>query len=221
MTKSDLQIILVSGLSGAGKTSVLNVFEDLGFFCIDGLPVQALSNIVSLFNRETILRYKGLALGVNPLEADFLADWAVVSNRLKEQGSRIQFLYLEASTDVLLRRYATTRRPHPLEKEEGGLEKALGRERKQLAPIKELADLVIDSSHYSIHDLRRIVQEKWDFLAKSGYGMRLYFITFGFKYGAPAEADLMFDLRFLPNPYFDERLRSLSILNINIIINTS
>ena len=68
--------------------------------------------------------------------------------------------------------------------------------------------MIIDSSHYSIHDLRRIVQEKWDFLAKSGYGMRLYFITFGFKYGAPAEADLMFDLRFLPNPYFDERLQT-------------
>ncbi len=210
MTKSDLQIILVSGLSGAGKTSVLNVFEDLGFFCIDGLPVRVLSSIVSLFHGEKFFRYKGLVLGINPLEADFLADWAVVSKSLKEQGVRTQFLYLEAAPDVLLRRYATTRRPHPLEKEEGGLEKALERERKQFVPIKELADLVIDSSHYSIHDLRRIVQEKWDFLAKSGCGMRLYFITFGFKYGAPAEADLMFDLRFLPNPYFDEQLRPLS-----------
>lgn len=207
--QTELQVVLVSGLSGAGKSSVLNVFEDLGFFCIDGLPLQALPSIISLFYQENIFRYKGLALGLNPLERNFLQDWEEIHRELQEQKVRVQLIFIEAATDVLLRRYATTRRPHPLEKREGGLENAIYFEQKHLESVREKADLVIDSSQYSIHDLRRIVQEKWDFLSKSGLGMHLYFVTFGFKYGIPKEADLMFDLRFLPNPYFDESLRPL------------
>lgn len=204
-------LVIVTGLSGAGKSTALNVFEDLRFFTVDGLPPSLAPKLVSLFHCQGSTSHRGLALGVDVQYRRFFGDWSQALDEIQAAGAQPQILFVEAKTDVLVRRYATTRRPHPLENEGYGLEQAIEEERERLAPLKHKAALVIDTSVYSIHDLRRTVQEKWSSLHQGRQrGMRVHLITFGFKYGAPSEADLVFDLRFLPNPYFDEALRPLS-----------
>ena len=206
-------IIIITGLSGAGKSTVLKVFEDLGFFSIDGLPVRLMPSLIDLFVRENPKDYRGLALGMDLRQQDFIQEWAAIKDSLQKECPAWQthmLVFLEASIPVLVRRYATTRRPHPLAGRNLGLEDALKREKDILEPLRQDADLVIDTSSYSIHDLRRVVQEKWECLEQSSSGMRVHLISFGFKYGVPLEADMVFDLRFLPNPYFQPELRPLS-----------
>lgn len=207
----DFPLVIVTGLSGAGKSTALNVFEDLRFFTVDGLPPSLAPKLVSLFDCQGKSPHRGLALGVDVQYRSFFGDWSQALDEIQAAGADPQILFVEAKTDILVRRYATTRRPHPLESEGFGLEQAIEEERERLAPLKQKSALVIDTSVYSIHDLRRTVQEKWSSLHEGRLrGMRVHLITFGFKYGVPSEADLVFDLRFLPNPYFDETLRSLS-----------
>jgi UPF0042 nucleotide-binding protein len=203
-------LVVVTGLSGAGKSSALNVFEDLGFFCVDGIPSSMVSRLISLFKDENPRDYRGLAIGMDIRQHGFMHEGETGLPALTQEGHRLQLVFLEAATEVLLRRYATTRRPHPLECRELGLEQALEKERELLEPLRREAELVIDTSDFSIHDLRRHLQEEWDFLSDTSQGLRIHIISFGFKYGVPKEADLVFDLRFLPNPFFEEALRPLS-----------
>jgi len=203
-------VVIVSGMSGSGKSTALNVFEDMGFFCVDGLPARMAPALIELFQTSSATDYPGLAMGMDLRQPDFAGQWKEVLDDIRHIGLRPTVLFTDSSDQVLLRRYATTRRPHPLASGSLGLEGALQREREILAPIRTQADLVIDTSHYSIHDLRRVIQEKWACLSCRSLGMRVHLISFGFKYGAPAEADTVTDLRFLPNPYFDEALRPLS-----------
>lgn len=202
-------VVVVSGLSGAGKSTALNVFEDLGFFCVDGLPAGMLPKMVELF-RGMDKNYRGLALGMDLRQVDFVEEWERADRELEGMGVKVQVVFLETRLDKLLTRYATTRRLHPLESNSLGLEQAIEKERHLLAPIRAAADMVVDTTGYSIHDLRRIIQEKWNALEKTGSSMRVHLLSFGFKYGVPIDADLVFDLRFLPNPYFDEKLRPMS-----------
>jgi UPF0042 nucleotide-binding protein len=206
-------IIIITGLSGAGKSTVLKVFEDLGFFSIDGLPVRLVPSLIDLFVRENPKDYRGLALGMDLRQQDFIQEWTAIKDSLQKDCPAWQtrmLIFLEASIPVLVRRYAMTRRPHPLAGRNLGLEDALKKEKNILEPLRQDADLVIDTSSYSIHDLRRVIQEKWECLGQSCSGMRVHLISFGFKYGVPLEADMVFDLRFLPNPYFQPELRPLS-----------
>ncbi|WP_029894841.1 RNase adapter RapZ [Desulfohalovibrio reitneri] len=203
-------IVILTGLSGAGKSTALRVFEDMGFFCVDGLPVGMVPKLASLYKGQDHRNTRGLALGMDIRQHDFLDDWNAAADEITSQGLRTQIVFLEAETGELLRRYHETRRPHPLEQEDMGLEQALAEERRILSPLRSQASLVIDTTTYSIHDLRRALQEKWANLAENGQGMRVHVISFGFKYASPKEADLMFDLRFLPNPFFDERLKPLT-----------
>ena len=152
-------------------------------------------------------KYRGLALGMDMREPEFLDGWELALTELAEMGITPQVLFLEAKQSELVRRYATTRRLHPLESQSLGLDKALARERGMLNPIRKIAELVLDTTDYSIHDLRRVIQTKWTAIEELGRGMRVHVISFGFKYGVPTEADFVFDLRFLPNPYFDKELR--------------
>lgn len=202
-------VVIVSGMSGSGKSTALDVFEDMGFFCVDGLPARMAPALVEFFLHSMDKEYSGLALGMDLRQADFAGQWRELLKDVEKLSIRPALLFLDASDRVLLRRYATTRRPHPLT-DGSGLEAALGREREILRPIRAQADLVIDTSDHSIHDLRRVIRKKWQNLACRCQGMRVHLISFGFKYGAPAEADMVMDLRFLPNPYFDEELRPLS-----------
>ncbi len=203
-------LIIITGLSGAGKSTALNVFEDLGFFTVDGMPVTLVPSVIGLFARENPSNYRGLALGMDLRQTDFATEWEKVRQELKKQSICLQIIFLEASENILVRRYATTRRPHPLESLRLGLEQALEKEREILALVRSDAHLVIDTSGFSIHDLRRAIQEKWECLGQSFSGMRIHLISFGFKYGMPSEADMVFDLRFLPNPFFDPNLRHMS-----------
>ncbi len=203
-------VVIVSGISGSGKSTALKVFEDMGFFCVDGLPARMAPALIELFFNSKPGDYPGLAMGMDLRQPDFVGQWREVLTDIKKLAVSPVVIFTDAASQVLLRRYATTRRPHPLATCGLGLEQAVEQERAILEPIRNQADLVIDTSHHSVHDLRRVIQEKWGALESHTCGMRVHLISFGFKYGAPAEADLITDLRFLPNPYFDENLRPLS-----------
>lgn len=202
-------VVIVSGMSGSGKSTALDVFEDMGFFCVDGLPVRMAPALVEFFLQSMAKEYSGLALGMDLRQADFAGQWREALKDMEKFSIHPALIFLDASDQTLLRRYATTRRPHPLA-DVSGLEVALGREREILRPIRAQADLVVDTSDHSVHDLRRVIQKKWRNLTSRNQGMRVHLISFGFKYGVPAEADMVMDLRFLPNPYFDEALRPMS-----------
>lgn len=208
-SSSTFPVILVTGLSGSGKSTALRVFEDLGYFCVDGLPAAMLPKLAEMFQPKNT-QHRGLVLGMDLRQSDFIPEWEEANSQLEKMGIDLTILFLECRTETLVTRYATTRRLHPLESTNLGLEQALEKEKDVLAPIRDAADLVLDTTDYSIHDLRRILQEKWMDVENSSRGMRVRVVTFGFKYGVPLEADLVFDLRFLPNPYFDEKLRALS-----------
>ncbi|WP_291321604.1 RNase adapter RapZ [Desulfonatronospira sp.] len=203
-------VIIVTGLSGAGKSTALNVFEDLGFFCVDGLPVSLAPTIMELFSRENPKNFRGLALGMDLRQSDFAREWVGVRDKISQNRICLQIIYLESGCGILVRRYAETRRPHPLEGEGIGLEQALEKEKHLLEPLRNDAHLVLDTSDFSIHDLRRVLKEKWEYLDQAFAGIRVHLISFGFKYGMPSEADMVQDLRFLPNPFFEPELKSMS-----------
>lgn len=204
------QVVIVTGLSGAGKSTALQVLEDLRHFAVDGLPVSLAPDMVGIMNRSSMAHFKGIALGVDVRQGGLLQELDSALDTLSVQKIRPLILFIEADLPVLLRRYATTRRPHPLEREGMGLEAALLAERNRLAPLRKMADIVLDTSHFSIHDLRRAIQQRWSNEQGKLCSLKVMLVSFGFKYGVPKEADTVFDLRFLPNPYFVEALRPLS-----------
>lgn len=210
-------LLVVCGLSGAGKSTVLQVLEDLDFFTADGLPPALIPECYSMFNRPGMEHFRGMALGVDFRRGGTAQDLDTALNNMercptREDGgtSRPALLFLEASPEVILRRYATTRRPHPLEREGMGLEEAMREERRRLVGVRKTADIILDTSRFTLHDLRREIQRRWNTTEATKHAMRVNLISFGFKYGVPSEADMVFDLRCLPNPHFVEALRSLT-----------
>lgn len=208
--KRQILMIIVTGLSGAGKSTALNVFEDLGFFCVDGLPSGMIDRMAHLFQRENPGNYRGLALGIDVRQGDLLRDWERAMRQLDERGVRPQILFLESNLDKLVQRYAETRRPHPLASAELGLEQAIRKEMELLEPLRKEVDLILDTTDFTLHDLRRALQRNWSFMTEPSMGLRVHLLSFGYKYGVPREADLVFDLRFLPNPHFEPKLRKIS-----------
>ena len=205
-----MNITLITGLSGAGKSTVLHVFEDMRLVTADGLPPSLIPDMVRLWLDPDTPAPHGIAVGLDQRQAGFTDELATTLHRLRDLGLTPHLLYLEASLEELLRRYATTRRPHPLERPGVGLEQALREEQEKLAPVRAMADIAIDTTRFSIHDLRREVQRRWSQVPEQSHGMKVNLISFGFKYGVPKEADLIFDLRFLPNPYFVPELKALT-----------
>ncbi len=206
--KNGFPVIIVTGISGAGKSTALKVFEDMGFFSVDGLPLPMVSRLIQLFTTENPRNYRGISLGVDIRQRDFLGQWEEIKREIQGQSMELTIIFLDASLDVLLKRYATTRRPHPLESQNLTLEHAILEEKELLSPIKKEAHFIIDTSSFSIHELRRNIQAKFNFLNDKRAGMRIYLISFGYKYGVPTEADMVMDLRFLPNPFFEDALRA-------------
>lgn len=207
LPRSDKTVLLVIGLSGAGKSTVLHVFEDMRLFTADGVPPVLMPDMVRLLQDPALEGAGGVALGLDQRRGEFTAELDEALHKLSSMGFRVQILFLEAEPAVLMRRYATTRRPHPLEREGVGLEQAVHEEVERLASVREMADRVIDTSTYSIHDLRRVIQRRWNSTQERTHAIKINLVSFGFKYGVPREADMVFDLRFLPNPYFVEELR--------------
>lgn len=215
-TPGAFPVIILTGLSGAGKTTVLNVFEDMQFFCLDGIPLDLAPRMLGLLTAESLARYKGLIMGVDLSQHYLPKDFSRIFDLMHRQTEGLRLLFADASTEAIIRRYATTRRPHPLEVEGLGLERAVEAERERLAVMRGMADLVLDTSDFSIHDLRRHLQKRYAAFFENARHFRVHLVSFGFKYGQPAEADMMYDLRFLPNPYFVEDLRPLSGLDAPI-----
>ena len=207
---SSFPLVIITGLSGSGKSTALSVMEDMGFFAVDGLPAMFAVQMIEMMAHLDLSPFSGIAFGMDLRQNAFPAEFDQALESLKKKNFSPYILFFEAKPDVLLQRYATTRRPHPLEKEGLGLEQSLSQERQSLNSLRTKADLVLDTSGYSIHDLRRVLQRKWSGLKLLGNNLRVHIISFGFKYGTPSEADMVFDLRFLPNPYFVEELTSMS-----------
>lgn len=203
MSGSGLRAVVVTGLSGSGKTTALHVLEDLGFYCIDNLPVALVPRFVELWERSRE-DFSRVALGIDARERHFLADFPRVLDELRRAGVRVEVLYLEAEDAVLQRRFSETRRPHPAA--DGGTPlDGIRREREMLRGIREVADRIIDTGAFSVHDLR---EELRGLLAAPAHGtMTISLVSFGYKHGTPTDADVMVDGRFLTNPFFVEELR--------------
>ncbi len=201
------QLVIITGLSGSGMSSAMNVFEDLGYFCVDNLPVQLIPSFVQLFERKEFGVTRA-ALGLNIREGEFLKGFPQVYAQLRARGDlETTVLFLEAGDSVLQRRYSETRRPHPLG--EGRVLESIAEERKRLEPIRALADVVIDTSDHNVHSLRAWLKTR--FAPDSAETQTdITIVSFGFKYGVPLDADLLLDVRFLPNPYFVPELRELT-----------
>ena len=203
-------VCIVTGLSGAGKSTALHVFEDLGYFTVDGLPGSLVPEMVGMMQRPSMAHFRGIALGMDLRRSGFAEDISSAMQVLKAGSIVPQIFFLEAQPAELMRRYATTRRPHPLEREGMGLEAALSAEAQRLMPMRNMADIVLDTTRFSIHQLRRAIQQRWSGSRERLRTLKVNILSFGFKYGVPKEADMVYDLRFLPNPYFVEQLRPLS-----------
>jgi UPF0042 nucleotide-binding protein len=196
-------IIVVTGLSGAGRSTALRVLEDAGFFCVDNLPPGLASALIGLVDQEGKLERIGL--GIDVRTGAFLSSAQETLSELEALGHRVQVVFLDCADDVLVRRFSETRRPHALSRS-GDLHGAIGRERERLAELRARADVVVDTTEYSVHDLRRRLIE-YIGRDQGRPSMVVRLLSFGFKYGVPIDADLVFDLRFLPNPHFVDALR--------------
>lgn len=204
---STLYVVIVSGLSGAGKTVALRSLEDIGYFCIDNLPVTLIEPFLSTIKAKRDIEKIGI--GVDIREKEFLSDAYNILSSLKGQY-RIEILFLEAEKDVMMRRYKETRRPHPMLSIRGemSLEDAIEEERKLLSVMRESADKIIDTSNYTPHQLRYNISSTYGDV-EEGHGINVSIISFGYKFGMPQNVDLLFDVRFLPNPYFIQELKHL------------
>ena len=202
-----LDIIIITGLSGSGKSFAIRALEDNGFFCVDNLPALLIPKFIDLSHgfEEEILR---IALGVDLRGGQFLRALPDVLADIRRAGHRIQVLFFDASDDVLLRRFSETRRPHPLSGQ-GSIQDGISRERKALESIRALADKVIDTSDFNVHQLKREMEQQFC-QAPSARRMMLFLTSFGYKFGIPHDTDIILDVRFLPNPYFVNELRGKS-----------
>ena len=198
-----LRLVVVTGLSGSGKSTAIHVLEDLGFYCIDNLPIALIPRLVELWetSRDEVRR---VALGIDVRERHFLAEFPHVFDQLREQDVALEVLYLEASDEVLVRRFSETRRPHPAD-QGGGIADGIRREREKLRGLRELADRILDTSAFTVHEFRSALRDLVD--RPEPGTMTIGLLSFGYKYGLPTDADLVLDCRFLPNPYFVEALR--------------
>ncbi len=200
----NLRVVIITGLSGSGKSTALRALEDIGFFCVDNLPVVLLPKFldITIVSSPKIDR---VAMVMDLREKGFLEKYCRIFGKLKERGFKIEILFLEASDDTLLRRFSETRRNHPLS-EKGSIIDGIMLEKEKLLPLRKMAERIIDTSSANVHQLKDIVQRY--FLPSSEYKRMIISISsFGYRYGLPADADLVFDVRFLPNPYFVEELK--------------
>ena len=207
-----MRLIVVSGRSGSGKTTALQVLEDTGFYCVDNLPVALLPTLAAEVHRDESTLLKNVAVGIDARNVHAQLERfpqllrEIADSLTSAGGGECEVIYLDADDTTLLTRFAATRRKHPLSSDSVPLAEALVRERTLLEPIATLADLVVDTSQLTVHGLRNLIRER--VVGKSHRGLALLFESFGFKHGVPADADLVFDVRCLPNPYWLPQLRA-------------
>ncbi len=210
-----LEILVLTGLSGAGKTLAIRALEDIGYFCVDNLPVALIPVFADLCAR-TRKEIQRAALVIDVREGTFLREFPMIYDALRSgEGRRARLVFFEADDATLIRRFSETRRPHPLAGEDT-LEEGIRHERELLAPLRERADLIIDSSPFNVHQLRRYIQEHLGPQPGASH-LGVSIVSFGYKHGVPPESDLLFDTRFLPNPFFVDGLRGKSGLDREVV----
>ena len=210
------RLVIISGLSGAGKTIALNTLEDLGFYCIDNLPISMLNEFSGQVQHGAIKNTPEIAIGIDarsPVsEIEHLPE---VIAELKKEGLRTELVFIEANDEILTRRYSETRRKHPLSSSSVSLAAAINKERCIMGELSELADTRIDTSYTQMHELRELVRKR---IAQHPLSaLSIQFTSFGYKHGIPLDADFVFDSRCLPNPYWKKNLRSLTGKNKAVI----
>lgn len=199
--------LIITGVSGSGKTLFTNFLEDAGYFCVDNLPSKLIPKFIELYDKNETISSAAIVADIR--ERDFIKDFPVVFKSLrKSRKYNIKLIFLEANDDVLIRRFKETRRPHPLS-ENIPLKLGVKKEKELLKKIKEMADEIIDTSSLSVPQLREFVRDKFG-TKTDQKKMMINLISFGYKWGIPFDSDLVLDVRFLPNPYYDEKLKYLS-----------
>ena len=201
-----LNVLVVTGLSGAGRSTALHVLEDLGFFCVDNLPPALAPELLEMVSVDDKVARVGL--GIDVRTGGFLKGVEGALQEFERRDHVVEVLFLDCADEVLVRRFSETRRPHALAND-GDILTAIHGERQSLAWLRQRADRVVDTTKFSVHDLRRLLVDQAS-RADTKQGMVTRVVSFGFKYGLPVDADLVFDLRFLPNPYFVPELRPLA-----------
>jgi UPF0042 nucleotide-binding protein len=204
-----MRLVVVSGRSGSGKTSALNVLEDAGFTCIDNLPTSLLPELINQINIYSNIRQLKLAVGIDA--RNLTGDLTSIPSTLRlieKIGVKVDVIFLQAQPSDLLRRYSETRRKHPLSTDSIGLKEAIGLEKELLSPIADIADRIVDTSGLSLHQLRDLIKNT--VIPDNQQTMSILFQSFGFKQGTPNDADFVFDVRCLPNPYWKAELRALT-----------
>lgn len=204
--KAQMHVVVVTGMSGSGKSVVMDVMEDIGYYCIDNLPPQLIERFIKIC-QESENHLQKLAIAVDLRSGDmFGSAYQVLSDLKARDDLSTKIVYIEANTEVIINRYKETRRKHPLDdKFNGNLHDAIAYERQQLLPVKDIADYFIETSYFSAAQLRSQIREM--FLEKDTDSLSIKVTSFGFKYGVSTESDLVFDVRCLPNPYYVEELR--------------
>jgi UPF0042 nucleotide-binding protein len=203
-------IVIITGLSGSGMSSATNAFEDLGYFCVDNLPLTLLPTFARLVHaqEEERGRIDRAALVISFREGRFLSDFAKQLRVLRKGGLRVSVIFFEAADEILARRFSETRRPHPADRTKG-LFDAIGAERRAMKPIRALADEVVDTSDHTVHSLRRVLLDRFSPRGEAA-PLRVHVLSFGHKFGTPRDMELLFDVRHLPNPFFVSGLRELT-----------
>jgi len=198
------QVVILTGVSGSGKTTALRALEDAGFYCIDNLPIVLLEKLLEL-SGHTAGEVSRIATVVDARDTRFLREAPRIIADLRQRGVDLKVIFFDCADEVVVRRYSETRRRHPMAGEGGTVLDGIAAERRALEGLRALADEVLDSSNLNVHDLKRAVGRRFE----RGEGARLgvTVVSFGFRYGLPSHADLVLDVRFLPNPYFDAALR--------------
>jgi UPF0042 nucleotide-binding protein len=203
-------VVIITGLSGSGMSSATNAFEDLGYFCVDNMPLTLLPTFARLVQSrdDSRGRIERAALVISFREGQFLDDFAKQLNSLRRRGLTVSVLFFEASDDILARRFSETRRPHPAERGKGLLD-AIRAERAAMKRVRAFADEVIDTSDHTVHSLRKLLLDRFRQSAEA-VPLRVQVLSFGHKFGVPREMELLFDVRHLPNPFFIPTLKKLA-----------
>ena len=209
-----MKLVIISGRSGSGKSTALNVLEDLGYYCIDNLPVGLLPTLIEQQLNNEVEAGMAVSIDARNIPTD-LANFSDIINNLDTSQFQLEIIYLDADPDTLLTRFSATRRKHPLTGPDVPLMEAINQEGDVLLHIADMADLTVDTTHLSMHQLRSMIKNR--VVQKRGNEMSLLFESFGFKHGIPKNSDLVFDVRCLPNPYWDPQLRQYTGQDMPVI----
>ena len=200
------RIVVVTGMSGAGKSTAIKALEDLGYFCIDNLPVMLLPKLLDLVSHGTSDEVDRLAIVVDAREARFLEKTPAAFDEVRRQGHHLEVIFFDCQDDALIRRFSETRRRHPISPD-GSVAEGIAQERQLLATLRALSDQIVDTTRMNVHELRDAITSKFGGPGADD-GLNVTLLSFGFRNGIPPASDLVFDVRFLPNPYFVEGLKA-------------